>query len=43
MSIIHEALKKAERDREPRPQGFPLYGGGVQPVEGGVPALPPAC
>ena len=28
MSIIHEALKKAERDREPRPKGLPLFGGG---------------
>ena len=27
MSIIHEALKKAEREREPRPRGVPLYGG----------------
>ena len=27
MSIIHEALKKAEREREPRPTGLPLYGG----------------
>ena len=27
MSIIHEALKKAEREREPRPQRLPLYGG----------------
>ena len=26
MSIIHEALKKAEREREPRPTGLPLYG-----------------
>jgi tetratricopeptide (TPR) repeat protein len=26
MSIIHEALKKAEREREPRPAGLPLYG-----------------
>src|SRR5919108_5557413 len=28
MSIIHEALKKAEREREPRPAGLPLYGRG---------------
>ncbi len=28
MSIIHEALKKAERDREPRPKGLSLFGGG---------------
>ena len=28
MSIIHEALKKAEREREPRPRGLPLHGGG---------------
>jgi tetratricopeptide (TPR) repeat protein len=28
MSIIHEALKKAEREREPRPRGLPLNGGG---------------
>jgi len=27
MSIIHEALKKAEREREPRPKGLPLHGG----------------
>jgi tetratricopeptide (TPR) repeat protein len=27
MSIIHEALKKAEREREPRPPGLPLHGG----------------
>ena len=27
MSIIHEALKKAEREREPRPRGLPLNGG----------------
>jgi tetratricopeptide (TPR) repeat protein len=27
MSIIHEALKKAEREREPRPRGLPLQGG----------------
>ena len=27
MSIIHEALKKAEREREPRPTGLPLHGG----------------
>ena len=27
MSIIHDALKKAEREREPRPRGLPLYGG----------------
>jgi tetratricopeptide (TPR) repeat protein len=26
MSIIHEALKKAEREREPRPAGLPRYG-----------------
>jgi tetratricopeptide (TPR) repeat protein len=26
MSIIHEALKKAERQREPRPTALPLYG-----------------
>src|SRR5262245_45447262 len=25
MSIIHEALKKAEREREPRPTALPLY------------------
>jgi tetratricopeptide (TPR) repeat protein len=27
MSIIHEALKKAEREREPRPTRVPFYGG----------------
>jgi tetratricopeptide (TPR) repeat protein len=27
MSIIHEALKKAERERESRPTGLPFYGG----------------
>jgi Flp pilus assembly protein TadD len=27
MSIIHEALKKAEREREPHPKGLALYGG----------------
>jgi tetratricopeptide (TPR) repeat protein len=27
MSIIHEALKKAEREREPRPRRVPWYGG----------------
>ncbi len=27
MSIIHEALKKAEREREPRPTRLPFYGG----------------
>jgi tetratricopeptide (TPR) repeat protein len=27
MSIIHEALKKAERERESRPRGLPLHGG----------------
>jgi tetratricopeptide (TPR) repeat protein len=27
MSIIHEALKKAEREREPRPTGLPLHSG----------------
>ena len=27
MSIIHEALKKAERERELRPTGLPFYGG----------------
>ena len=27
MSIIHDALKKAEREREPRPTGLPLHGG----------------
>lgn len=27
MSIIHEALKKAEREREPRPRGLPHHGG----------------
>ena len=26
MSIIHDALKKAEREREPRPQRLSLYG-----------------
>jgi tetratricopeptide (TPR) repeat protein len=28
MSIIHEALKKAERERESHPRGLPPYGGG---------------
>src|SRR5919109_725813 len=27
MSIIHEALKKAERERESHPRGLPPYGG----------------
>ena len=27
MSIIHDALKKAEREREPRPTGLPLHRG----------------
>ena len=27
MSIIHEALKKAEREREVRPRWLPLFGG----------------
>jgi tetratricopeptide (TPR) repeat protein len=27
MSIIHDALKKAERERESRPKGLPFYGG----------------
>jgi tetratricopeptide (TPR) repeat protein len=31
MSIIHEALKKAEREREPRRTGLPFYGRGRAP------------
>jgi tetratricopeptide (TPR) repeat protein len=34
MSIIHEALKKAEREREPRRTGLPFHGGARAPHHG---------